>query len=146
MNSRDFFKNSAIRASCSGDKRGVGNLPLRSASSTKALADSPVKTGDELIVIAISNSYNAQSYNNTTNYTRSRRQKAKEEASENVHIRIQGSITETDKRLYKPTKTAKKGGRKESPAAFFLYQIVIKPLLPCNDSCQAVPHPSYGYS
>lgn len=119
MNSRDFFKNSAIRASCSGDKRGVGNLPLRSASSTKALADSPVKTGDELIVIAISNSYNAQSYNNTTNYTRSRLQKAKEDASENGHIRIQGSIIETGKRLYKPTKTAQKRRQKRISCHLF---------------------------
>ncbi len=34
----------------------IGSLPLRSASSTKALAYSPLSTGDELIVIAISNS------------------------------------------------------------------------------------------
>ena len=54
MNSRDFFKNSAICASRSGERQGVGNMPLRSASSTKAFADSPVKTGEELIVIAIS--------------------------------------------------------------------------------------------
>lgn len=53
MNSRDFFKNSAICASRSGDRRGVGNLLLRSASSMKARADSPVSTGEELIVIAI---------------------------------------------------------------------------------------------
>ena len=53
MNSRDFLKNSAICASLSGDRQGVGSLPLRSASSTKALADSPVSTGDEFIVIAI---------------------------------------------------------------------------------------------
>lgn len=56
MNSRDFLKNSAICASRSGDRQGVGSLPLRSASSTKALADSPVSTGDEFIVIAISDS------------------------------------------------------------------------------------------
>lgn len=54
MNSRDFLKNSAICASRSGERLGVGSLLLRSASSTKALADSPVSTGDELIVIAIS--------------------------------------------------------------------------------------------
>ncbi|MDE5555592.1 MAG: hypothetical protein K2J10_10485, partial [Muribaculaceae bacterium] len=53
MNSRDFLKNSAICSSRSGERLGVGNLPLRSASSTKVLADSPVSTGDELIVIAI---------------------------------------------------------------------------------------------
>ena len=56
MNSRDFLKNSAIWASRSGDRQGVGSLPLRSASSTKALADSPVSTGDEFIVIAITDS------------------------------------------------------------------------------------------
>ncbi len=56
MNSRDFLKNSAICASRSGDRQGVGSLLLRSASSTKALADSPVSTGDEFIVIAISDS------------------------------------------------------------------------------------------
>ena len=56
MNSRDFLKNSVICASRSGDRQGVGSLPLRSASSTKALADSPVSTGDELIVIAIPDS------------------------------------------------------------------------------------------
>lgn len=54
MNSRDFLKNSAICASLSGEREGVGNLPLRSASSTKSRADSPVNTGEELIVIAIS--------------------------------------------------------------------------------------------
>ena len=54
MNSRDFFKNLAVCASRSGERQGVGNMPLRSASSTKAFADSPVKTGEELIVIAIS--------------------------------------------------------------------------------------------
>ena len=56
MNSRDFLKNSAICASRSGDRQGVVSLPLRSASSMKALADSPVRTGDEFIVIAISDS------------------------------------------------------------------------------------------
>lgn len=56
MNSRDFLKNSAICASRSGERHGVGSLPLRSASSMKARADSPVSTGDELIVIAISDS------------------------------------------------------------------------------------------
>ena len=40
--------------SISCDSRGVGRLLLRSASSTKAIADSPVKTGEELIVIATS--------------------------------------------------------------------------------------------
>ena len=71
MNSRDFLKNSAICASRSGDRLGVGSLPLRSASSTKALADSPVSTGDEFIVIAISDSvFRIQSYNIITNYTR----------------------------------------------------------------------------
>lgn len=54
MKSRDFFKNSAICASRSGDRLGVGSLLLRSASSMKARADSPVSTGDELIVIAMS--------------------------------------------------------------------------------------------
>lgn len=53
MNSRDFLKNSAICASRSGDRVGVGSLPLCSASSTKAFADSPDSTGEELIVIAI---------------------------------------------------------------------------------------------
>lgn len=56
MNSRDFLKNSANCASRSGERRGVDSLPLRSASSTKAFADSPVSTGDEFIVIAISDS------------------------------------------------------------------------------------------
>ena len=56
MNSRDFLKNSAICASRSGERVGVGSLPLRSASSMKARADSPVSTGDELIVIAMSDS------------------------------------------------------------------------------------------
>lgn len=57
MNSRDFFKKSAICASRSGERRGVGSLPLRSASSMKAFADSPVRIGEELIVIAISDSF-----------------------------------------------------------------------------------------
>lgn len=53
MNSRDFLKNSAICASRSGERQGVGSLPFRSASSMKIRADSPVSTGEELIVIAI---------------------------------------------------------------------------------------------
>lgn len=56
MNSRDFLKNSAICASRSAERPGVGSLPLRSASSMKTRADSPVSTGDELMVIAISDS------------------------------------------------------------------------------------------
>lgn len=64
MNSRDFLRNSAICASRSGERDGVGSLPLRSASSTKALADSPISTGDEFIVIAIS--YSVLEYKVTT--------------------------------------------------------------------------------
>lgn len=51
--SRERLRNAEICASLSGDKRGVGSLPLRSASSIKAKAASPSKTGDEFIVIAI---------------------------------------------------------------------------------------------
>lgn len=69
MNSRDFLKNSAICASRSGDRCGVGSFPLRSASSTKALADSPVSTGDEFIVIAILYFVLSQIYNILINYT-----------------------------------------------------------------------------
>lgn len=72
MNSRDFLKNSAICASRAGERHGVGNLPLRSASSMKARADSPVGTGDELIVIAISGSVwntKLQYYNELNRYT-----------------------------------------------------------------------------
>lgn len=69
MNSFDFFRKYAIWASRSAVKRGVGSLPLRSASSMNALADSPVSTGDELIVIAIIYLFfSAQSYNITANY------------------------------------------------------------------------------
>ncbi|WP_290145846.1 hypothetical protein, partial [Turicimonas muris] len=38
---------------CDSESFGVGNLPLRSASSVKILASSPQSSGDVLIVIAI---------------------------------------------------------------------------------------------
>ena len=70
-NSRERRSISRNCASRSGESRGVGSLLLRSASSTKALADSPVSTGDELIVIAISYSVFAlQIYDIVINYTR----------------------------------------------------------------------------
>lgn len=39
---------------CDSESLGVGNLPLRSASSVKIRASSPHNSGDVLIVIAIS--------------------------------------------------------------------------------------------
>lgn len=38
---------------CDSESFGVGNLPLRSASSVKILASSPQSSGDVLIVIAM---------------------------------------------------------------------------------------------
>lgn len=38
---------------CDSESFGVGNLPLRSASSVNILASSPQSSGDVLIVIAI---------------------------------------------------------------------------------------------
>lgn len=38
---------------CESESFGVGNLPLRSASSVKILASSPQSSGDVLIVIAM---------------------------------------------------------------------------------------------
>lgn len=38
---------------CDSESFGVGNLPLRSASSVKIRASSPQSSGDVLIVIAI---------------------------------------------------------------------------------------------
>ena len=39
---------------CDSESLGVGNLPLRSASSVKIRASSPQSSGDVLIVIAMS--------------------------------------------------------------------------------------------
>lgn len=52
---------------CDSESFGVGNLPLRSASSVKILASSPQSSGDVLIVIAIIRSFYLD-YKYTTNY------------------------------------------------------------------------------
>ena len=52
---------------CDSESFGVGNLPLRSASSVKILVSSPQSSGDVLIVIAIIRSFYLD-YKYTTNY------------------------------------------------------------------------------